>query len=157
MSDSDDFLAHYGVKGMRWGKRKSRTPEQIAKTKSNLKKGAVIVGAVAVAAGAAFVAYKMNNSRVASTPVANISTTPAASAGKTAFEKMVAFDTTSKPVSNLNTGFDSAAAKKQMDQINQFMKDQQKVGQKIKNQASGNSAQDNAMIGNIADMLKKAQ
>lgn len=61
----DDYLAHYGVKGMKWGrqraekreaKRASRTPEEQArrdKFKSTAKKaavGAVIIGGVAAAA-----------------------------------------------------------------------------------------------------------
>jgi len=69
-NEIDDFLMHYGVKGMKWGRRKERpegetrfTPEQKAK----FKKAAVIIGTAAVvgavAVGTAYVA-KNSGSKV---------------------------------------------------------------------------------------------
>lgn len=60
----DNYLEHYGVKGMKWGVRKSdkeRTPEQQArrdKAKSVAKKAAV---GAAVIGGAAVLAYATRN------------------------------------------------------------------------------------------------
>lgn len=149
----DMFLAHYGVPGMKWGKRQARTPEQTAKTKSNFKKGAIVLGSVAVAAGVAFVAYKMNKVGMSNIPVANLKTSTTASAGKSAFEKMVAFDTTSTPVSNLKSSFDPDSSQK----MGQFLKDAQRNSQVIREQTARGRAQDDAMIGDIADMLRKAR
>ena len=58
----DDYLAHYGVKGMKWGVRKDRkrssrqprTEEQKAKRKQVAKKVAIGVGSAAVVAGGAY-------------------------------------------------------------------------------------------------------
>jgi hypothetical protein len=67
------LLVHYGVKGMHWGIRNEQsssgrsssgrkqprfTPEQ----KARAKKVAIGAGALAVAAGAAYIAYRMNKS-----------------------------------------------------------------------------------------------
>ena len=35
--DTDDFLAHYGVKGMRWGRRKDETPSAIQVARADRK------------------------------------------------------------------------------------------------------------------------
>lgn len=40
MTDVDDFLAHYGVKGMRWGQRKASIPGVSARTSREAKKDA---------------------------------------------------------------------------------------------------------------------
>lgn len=66
-NDVDDFLAHYGVKGMRWGVRR---PDSSAEPKGNdasneaarrarVKKVAITAGVLAVAAGGAYVTYKL--------------------------------------------------------------------------------------------------
>ena len=42
MAEVDDFLAHYGVKGMRWGKRKAQSSgESSDNLRAHLKKSAV--------------------------------------------------------------------------------------------------------------------
>ncbi len=40
MTDVDNFLAHYGVKGMRWGQRKASIPGVSAKTSREARKDA---------------------------------------------------------------------------------------------------------------------
>lgn len=40
MDDVDDFLAHYGVKGMKWGQRKNSLPGVSAKTNRDARKDA---------------------------------------------------------------------------------------------------------------------
>ena len=89
MSDEvEDFLAHYGIKGMKWGRRKAietagprtrrppLTPEQQAKRKAALKKAAVIAGSVVVVAGAAAVAVVIaRNSRMPVSQIANAAQT----------------------------------------------------------------------------------
>ncbi|UGL63237.1 membrane protein [Arthrobacter phage Tokki] len=66
MTEVDNFLLHYGVKGMKWGRRKDRpegesriSPEQKAK----LKKAAIVVGTAAVVGAITIGAiYVSNNS-----------------------------------------------------------------------------------------------
>ena len=50
----DTYLAHHGVKGMRWGVRNDDTPSgDVKKKKSKVKKALAIAGATALVAGAA--------------------------------------------------------------------------------------------------------
>jgi hypothetical protein len=65
----DDMLAHYGVKGMRWGQRKDTSSSS---RKSKGKKAALVGGAVVATAGAAFVAYKLSQS--GSSPIKSVKT-----------------------------------------------------------------------------------
>lgn len=62
----DDFLIHYGVKGMKWGKRRSSDDSSEPKPKmSREKKIAIAVGAAAtIAVGAAVVLGMQNASKV---------------------------------------------------------------------------------------------
>ena len=46
------YLAHYGVKGQRWGVRRARTPQQQAKRKRNLKIAGAAAGVGIGVAGA---------------------------------------------------------------------------------------------------------
>lgn len=73
----DAFLAHFGVRGMHWGKH-SRQEKAVtvhkapltagevaarsAKRKQALKTGAKVAGGVAIAAGAALIAYQLSKS-----------------------------------------------------------------------------------------------
>lgn len=58
MHPADEFLMHYGVRGMKWGKRRARTDEERAATKAKVIKGVKIAGTVvavaAVTAGAIY-------------------------------------------------------------------------------------------------------
>lgn len=70
---ADDFLAHYGVKGMRWGRRKARnesdTGTSKALTKRVLTGTAVVAGTAAVAVGAYYVSKKLkSNPKVSDIP-----------------------------------------------------------------------------------------
>ena len=58
VDSASDILEHYGVKGMRWGKRKALTSAQKAERKRKLIKAAKIAGGVALAVGGAYAAHK---------------------------------------------------------------------------------------------------
>lgn len=61
MDKIEEFLSHYGVKGMRWGVRKTKKSEESSRSTRNkkiLKTSAI----TAVAAGSAFAAYQINKS-----------------------------------------------------------------------------------------------
>ncbi len=60
--DVDNYLAHFGVKGMRWGVRKERdeSDEASAARRERFKKAAIATGVLTVAAGSAYVAYTLN-------------------------------------------------------------------------------------------------
>ena len=73
MPDTDDFLAHYGVKGMKWGQRKARdktsastssdVDSKTAKTsarREKAKKVAIGTGLLIAAAGTAYVGYTLH-------------------------------------------------------------------------------------------------
>jgi hypothetical protein len=65
-------LVHYGVKGMKWGVRKSSSSSgKAGKSMSTRKKVAIGAGTVALVAGSAFVAYKLN--QAGSLPVSPLS------------------------------------------------------------------------------------
>lgn len=51
MDDVDHFLAHYGVKGMRWGQRKKRSQRDRDNFRRKAKLGAAATGALLVGAG----------------------------------------------------------------------------------------------------------
>lgn len=53
----DDFLAHYGVKGMKWGKRRSNDSDEPRPKMSREKKIAIAVGVGATVAVGAAVAF----------------------------------------------------------------------------------------------------
>ena len=70
MSDisTENYLAHFGVKGMRWGVRKSKTAVKTYKSKSSeqkasIKKKAAIAATVGVGAVAVGVALKRHNKK----------------------------------------------------------------------------------------------
>lgn len=70
-------LSHHGVKGMHWGVRKDRTnktdAQRSARRRSTAKKVAIGVGSATVAVGAAYLAYKLNQS--GHLPVSSVKTT----------------------------------------------------------------------------------
>ena len=96
MSDVDDFLAHYGVPGMKWGRRNARKddssgssrPTKAPKTPmSREKKIAIAVGIGAIAAIGAGVAMKSLNKNM-DLPVASLASSALAARGKVAAEKI---------------------------------------------------------------------
>ncbi len=101
MTADPDFLEHFGVKGMKWGVRKtsdSDTPSRSSSSKSSkLKKAAVIAGGVALVAGAAYIAYKMNQTGV-KIPVADLKTHTSTSAGKSVAERLVKSPVMNSPI-----------------------------------------------------------
>jgi hypothetical protein len=66
-TDVDDFLAHYGVKGMKWGIRKedpgsSSSPPKEKKKLTPAQRNAIIAGGIAVTAGAVIVGTMLTKS-----------------------------------------------------------------------------------------------
>lgn len=81
--DLEDFLAHYGVKGMKWGVRKARAESSSSTSngddskateksirRERAKKVAIGTGLLVAAAGAAYVGYKLHES--GNLPVSNL-------------------------------------------------------------------------------------
>lgn len=64
MSEVDDFLMHYGVKGMRWGKRRSSESGEPRPKMSREKKIAIAVGVTATVAVGAAVAFGILDKKV---------------------------------------------------------------------------------------------
>ena len=81
----EDFLAHFGVKGMKWGvrrdksrgsesSREKRSPEEKAALRAKAKKVAIGTGVLVAAAGAAYVANSM--SKKGSLPISSLNRKP---------------------------------------------------------------------------------
>lgn len=74
----DEHLTHFGVKGMRWGRRKTSSSgsegESSSSNKDKIKTAAKVSAGVAVAAGAGFVLYSLNKS--GSTKVSSLPSNP---------------------------------------------------------------------------------
>lgn len=95
MYSYDDYLAHYGIKGMKWGVRKNRnrsskpkrTEEQKAKRKQTAKKVAIGVAGAAVVAGGAYAAYKFGP-KLKNVSMKDIASKRKSKAGKQSFEKV---------------------------------------------------------------------
>jgi len=91
----DNYLTHYGVKGMKWGVRKDqkrssrqpRTEEQKAKRKQIAKKVAIGVGSAAVVAGGAYAAYKFGP-KLKNVSVKDLGSMRKSKAGKNSFAKV---------------------------------------------------------------------
>lgn len=92
-AEVEAFLAHYGVKGMKWGvrgKSSDDSAEVDTKPKSKISKKAVTVGATAVV-GVAVAAYLMKSNNV-SVPISSIASVarqrPGANASKPSTSKV---------------------------------------------------------------------
>lgn len=94
--ESEAFLAHVGVKGMKWGKRKARdksssnqngskSPRQ---PMSRKKKVAIGVGVGVAAVGTAAVLYSLNKNM--KLPVSSLRNNPSTTAGREIFTSSVA-------------------------------------------------------------------
>ena len=81
VDEVEEFLAHYGVKGMKWGVRRSKTggsessgekrsPEEKAARRATAKKVAIGTGLLIAAAGAAYAANSM--SKNGSLPISSL-------------------------------------------------------------------------------------
>ena len=98
MSDVDDFLAHYGVPGMKWGKRRARQDVSSGSSRqgtkapkapmSRNKKIAIGVGIGAIALIGAGVAAKSMNKNM-DLPISSIMKSAKAVRGKAAVDKIV--------------------------------------------------------------------
>jgi hypothetical protein len=93
MDEVDDFLAHYGVKGMRWGRRKSGVDTSSSEPKPKMsreKKIAIAVGVGATVAVGAAIALSLMDKKVnggagfsfGDTPVQTLTTNRTMMAGK---------------------------------------------------------------------------
>lgn len=70
---TEDFLEHYGVRGMKWGVRKKtdNTSSENSKKNSTLKKAAVIAGVGVVGVGVIYLASKNKTVRSLSSNTVN--------------------------------------------------------------------------------------
>ena len=149
MTSNEDFLEHFGVKGMKWGvKRGNDASRSTSTTSSKLKKAAVIAGSVAVVAGGAYIAYKMNQSGV-KIPVANLTTHASTSVGKTAAEKIVKSPIMNSPIPQKSHASNADMIK--------FMEQQLSNSRKIQEQAHKARMLDDSLIGNIDAMLSRSK
>lgn len=81
--ETGDFLAHYGIKGMKWGRRKTSAPssrsteksERRAKTRSKVKKGAVVTVGVLATVGAVSMSVASSRNQRTDRNVANLLST----------------------------------------------------------------------------------
>src|SRR6478609_6785141 len=95
--ETDAFLAHYGVKGMRWGVRRPISSAEpagndaanAAARRARIKKVAISAGVLAVAAGGAYVTYKL--AKDGKLPVKSLNRA-SVSAGKKMVEKAATVD-----------------------------------------------------------------
>jgi len=95
--ETDAFLAHYGVKGMRWGVRRPISSAEpagndaanAAARRARIKKVAISAGVLAVAAGGAYVTYKL--AKDGKLPVKSLNRA-SVSAGKKIVEKAATVD-----------------------------------------------------------------
>lgn len=86
-TDVDDFLTHFGVKGMKWGVRKDGESKSSGWTDDQKKKAkqvAVAAGVAAVAVGAYYASKKLN----LSIPVRSSSAASKVTAGAAAAKKI---------------------------------------------------------------------
>lgn len=98
--NADDFLAHYGIRGMKWGRRTSRSGQSAGsnpKTQmSRKKKVAIAVGSTAaVAVGVAFTLHALNKN--GKLPSSKVTEQPAFSKGRQAFTHPAPSSNASKP------------------------------------------------------------
>jgi hypothetical protein len=111
-SEVDNFLAHYGVKGMQWGKRRSRSELQSAKksrTGSALTKTAAATAVVAgVALTAAILGKSGGKPSSAISGVGKAAATASANSGKVGKKWLTdgkhGIDLLSSPYSNVSRG-----------------------------------------------------
>lgn len=153
----ENYLAHFGVKGMKWGKTKrpERTSEQKAETRRKIKKAAVIGGSIALVAGTAAVAVMLN--KKGNVPLSTIGV-PAPKSGPTVSKNILdlgygSIFTTPTPSYPKATSVRAP----NNDAINKMMADAKAQSARIaKNNAQYNSL-NNDIMGGTADLLKKAR
>lgn len=93
----EEWLSHYGKKGMKWGVRnedepvgetsKSSKPPAPVTKESHKKQIAIGIGALAVAAGAGYAAYSLNKS--GALPLSSLKSSAANKVGEKAVEKLL--------------------------------------------------------------------
>lgn len=162
----EDFLEHFGVKGMKWGQSKAPMTRG-----EKFKRGAKIAGGVAVIAGAAFIAYKISKGGSGNIPISSLSNSPKTKLGQTNAYRLMNSKAMQQPVSGIKKVVPTSIPKvvprsipkvsvksspsPTPDQMAKFLKDQQDIGKRISSQLAGERSADRAMIGNTAKLLRK--
>jgi hypothetical protein len=90
---SPSELAHYGVKGQKWGVRKARSPSEAVSSKKSTSKqvgkaAAKGIGYATILAGSLFVAHQLTKS--GNIPVSHLSDAAITAAGKATQEAFLA-------------------------------------------------------------------